>query len=86
MVSMAQSIELSALHGLSLVTHFLRLTATYWKTSLLYLSPLAIGTNVNLKIFSDLIWMSECEMEKRQEEELRDYSENLSVNELYHSA
>lgn len=65
MVAMAQSIVLSTLHGCSLVTHFLRQTATYWKTSYLHLSPLAIGTNVNLKIFSDLIWMSGCEMEKK---------------------
>ena len=44
---------------------FLKIDSNILKTSYLHLSPLAIGTNVNLKMFSDLIWMSGCEMEKK---------------------
>lgn len=39
---------------------FFRLAAAYWNPSHLYVSLLAIGTNANLKILSDLIWMSSC--------------------------
>lgn len=65
---------------------FLRLAAAYWNTSHLYVSLLATGTNANLKILRDLIWMSSCEVGRRQEEQLGDCSESLGVNELYHSA
>lgn len=61
---------------------FLRLAAAYWNTSHLYVSLLAMGTNANLKILSDLIWMSSCEVGRRLEEPLGDHSESLGVNEL----